>query len=340
MGHRRLIPLLDFEEKPLNGNDRRYHSTLCKPRLEIAMNRVFSITTYLLSVSFYLLVSGTVCAEWSYTIDFESNLSDGTAPADGQIEDAGYESTGYVAARFWSYYSFGAGDSLAELQSKFPLDGDTTGLSHNHWVLRSSSGPDLHSGDGYLEFASGYETQAGDWVGAIFKNTLANVMTLEKGASADFIDRVTGQIWDIDTDDGIEKFNVYAHDATGAMIASDSSPVGIAEGSSGSLHGKPWTFELQVANDGSQDIAYVSIFRAGQNDQTGLIQNYDYDATYVSNLNANYIGTSFWLDNLTISQTPEPSSLLVFGGLISLAVLRRRRRPRSLADHSRVQAAV
>jgi hypothetical protein len=289
------------------------------------MPTIIHITTFLLSVSFSLLVPGTVCAEWSYAIDFESNLSDGTAPAEGQIENAGYTSTGYVTARFWTYYSTTVGDSLGDLQTKFPLDGDTGSLGHNHWALASTSSSDLYSGDGFLEFASGYETQAGDWVAKTFRNSTTNVMTLQKGASADFIDRVTGQIWDIDTDDGTEKFNVYAHDSSGNMIASDSSPIGIAEGSPGSLHGKPWTFSLQVDNDGSQDIAYVSIFRAGQNDQTGLIQNYNYDAAYSSVLlSSDAIGTSFWLDNLTISQTPEPSSLLVFGGIISLAMLRRR----------------
>ena len=302
------------------------------------IQQVRSISVFLITIGSLLLAGEKVCAEWSYTIDFESNLSDGTAPADGQIENAGYTSTGYVTARFWTYYSTTSGDSLAELQTKFPLDGDTGSVAHNHWALASTSTSDLYTGDGLLEFASGYEAQAGNWVAKTFRNSASNVMTLQKGASADFIDRVTGQIWDIDQDDGIEKYNVYAHDANGVMIASDTSPVGIAEGDPGSLHGKPWTFELQVANDGSQDIAYVSIFRAGQNDQTGLIQNYDYvDATYDSASYSGDIGTSFWLDNLTISQTPEPSSLLVFGGLVSVAVLRRRRRPRSIADHSRVQ---
>ena len=295
-------------------------------------------TVFLLAFSSFLLASQEVRAEWSYTIDFESNLSDGTVPADGEIEQTGYTSSGYVTARFWTYYG-AEGSDLSNIQSKFPLDGNIGATPHNHWVLRSTASSDLHTaGDGYLEFASGYETQAGNWVAGIFENSSVNVMTLEKGASADFIDRVTGQIWDIDTDDGTEKFNVYAHDATGAMIASDTSPVGIAEGSPGSLHGKPWTFELQVANDGSQDIAYVSVFRAGQNDTTGLIQNYNYDATYASaSAAANDIGTSFWIDNLTISQTPEPNSLLVFGGLVSLAFLRRKRRTGTLAGNQRLQ---
>lgn len=306
-----------------------YTSTV-RIHLEVAMHPIRYLLTFLIAVSSVLLASQEVRSEWSYTIDFESSLSDGTAPAVGQIEETGYTSNGYVTARFWTYYNTTTGDSLSNLQTKFPLDGNIGLTSHNHWVLRSTASSDLHSaGDGYLEFASGYETQAGNWVAGIFENSSANVMTLEKGVSADFIDRVTGQIWDIDQDDGVEKFNVYAHDANGVKIASATSPVGIAEGSPGSLHGKPWTFELQVANDGTQDIAYVSVFRAGQNDQTGLIQNYDYDATYASALDANDIGTSFWIDNLTISQTPEPNSLLVFGGLVSFAVLRRRRRARN-----------
>ncbi len=274
-------------------------------------------TVFLLAFSSFLLASQEVRAEWSYTIDFESNLSDGTVPADGAlIENTGYTSTGYVTARFWTSFDSSDGNTEASLQSRFPLDG--VGGTADHWYLKPSGG---------FDFASGYESQAGNWVARNWRFSSVNVMTLQKGASADFIDRVTGQIWDIDTDDGVEKFNVYAHDATGAMIASDTSPVGIAEGSPGSLHGKPWTFELQVANDGSQDIAYVSVFRAGQNDTTGLIQNYNYDATYASaSAAANDIGTSFWIDNLTISQTPEPNSLLVFGGLVSLAFLRRERR--------------
>ena len=306
------------------------YTSMNRIHLEVAMHPIRYLLTFLIAVSSVLLASQEVRSEWSYTIDFESNLSNGTAPSVGQIEETGYTSNGYVTARFWTYYNTSTGDSLSDLQTKFPLDGNIEPTSHNHWVLRSTASSDLHSSDGYLEVASGYETQAGDWVAGIFKDSSANVMTLEKGVSADFIDRVTGQIWDIDTDDGTEKFNVYAHDSSGNMIASDTSPVGIAEGDPGSLHGKPWTFELQVANDGSQDIAYVSIFRAGQNDQTGLIQNYGYDATYASALEAaNDIGTSFWIDNLTISQTPEPNSLLVFGGLVSFAVLRRRRRARN-----------
>ena len=278
----------------------------------------FIATVCLFAVSSLLLGSQTVRSEWSYTIDFESNQSDGTVPADGAlIENTGYTSTGYVTARFWTSFDSSDGNTEASLQSRFPLDG--VGGTADHWYLKPSGG---------FDFASGYESQAGNWVARNWRFSSVNVMTLQKGALADFIDRVTGQIWDIDQDDGVEKFNVYAHDANGVKIASATSPVGIAAGSPGSLDGKPWTFELQVANDGSQDIAYVSIFRAGQNDQTGLIQNYDYDATYASAVaNQDYqIGQSFWIDNLTISQTPEPNSLFVLGGLVSFTVLRRRRR--------------
>ena len=99
--------------------------------LEVAMHPVRYLLTFLIAVSSVLLASQEVRAEWSYTIDFESNLSDGTAPADGQIEETGYTSNGYVTARFWTYYGTAVGDSLTSLQTKFPLDGTGMG-SHNH----------------------------------------------------------------------------------------------------------------------------------------------------------------------------------------------------------------
>ncbi|MCH1496940.1 MAG: hypothetical protein L7U72_17095 [Rubripirellula sp.] len=119
--------------------------------------------------SFLLLGPQSVRAEWSYTVDFESNMADGTAPADGQIENAGYTSSGYVTARIWTSFATTGGDNLTHLQNKFPLGVNTT-EPHNHWVLRSSEGPDLHeAGDGYLEFASRYQSQAGNWVAGIFR---------------------------------------------------------------------------------------------------------------------------------------------------------------------------
>ena len=176
---------------------------------------------------------------------------------------------------------------------------------------------------------SGYETQAGGFFVRARKDndlsgTETNASTDKEEWTSFIIDyagaavsEATGEIWDIDanTSQGDEKFRVTVTGSSASVTdgnysVTEDSPTGLLESDSNTLDAKPWQFAFG-SSDGFTDIDQIKITRfsgAGYKDYFPLAFN-----------NFNPVSAIGYV-------TPEPSSLLAFGGIFSLAMLRRRRR--------------
>ena len=176
----------------------------------------------------------------------------------------------------------------------------------------------------------GYETQAGGFFVRARKDN--NDDGTETNTQADkelwdsfiidyagaAVSEATGEIWDIDAGgSGAEKFRVTVAGSSasvtdGSYSVTEDSPTGLLESDSNGLDGKPWQFAFGSA-DGFTDIDQIKITRF---EDSGSVYK-DYFPLAFNNFNpVSSIGYF----------TPEPSSLLAFGGVFSLAVLHRRRR--------------
>jgi hypothetical protein len=174
----------------------------------------------------------------------------------------------------------------------------------------------------------GYENQAGDFFVRAFQGSTSGTSTdtsfthapttiewdsfiieysTTNGAT---VDSATGEIWDIDASnsDGAERFSVTA--TTTTTTSTVDSPLGLVRTDSDSLDGLPWQWSFSGL-DGSITKIEFSRF-----EDTGSVYK-DYFPLAFNNFNpvsaVGYIA-------------PEPSSLLAFGGIFSLAMLRRRHR--------------
>ena len=177
--------------------------------------------------------------------------------------------------------------------------------------------------------ASGYEDQAGNYFvrarkdadGAATTSNASNESNtaLDKEEWSSFIieyattnsatvDSATGEIWDIDGDNsGAEQFIVTATLADG-NTSQTTSPLG----DNLDLDAKPWAWSFSGT---ASSITQIKFTRA-----TGTVSGSslkDYFPLAFNNFNP--ISAVGFV-------TPEPSSLLAFGGIFSLAMLRRRHR--------------
>ena len=234
--------------------------------------------------------------------------------------------------------SIDSGDLSAVIErtyhsTKSELDGDVsayTGLNDTH--------------KDYVK--SGYETQAGDFFVRAFKNT--DPVEAGDGTSTDTnfdhgnkaivweafiieysatngatVDSATGEIWDIDAaDKGAERFSVTATTtSTTTPTSTIDSPTGLEYTDSNSLDAKPWQWSFSGLDGSIEKIVFTRFGDAYNNDDT--------PSTVISDGYKAYFPLAFNNFNPTSAIgyfTPEPSSLLAFGGIFSLAVLRRRRR--------------
>ena len=183
--------------------------------------------------------------------------------------------------------------------------------------------------------ASGYETQAGDFFVRAFKNT--DPVAAGDGTSTDTdfdhgnkaidwdafiieysatngatVDSATGEIWDIDgsSTNGAERFSVTA--TTTTTTSTIDSPTGLEYTDSNSLDAKPWQWSFSGLDGSIEKIVFTRFGNGLGNDGYKT-----YFPLAFNNFNPTSAIGYF---------TPEPSSLLAFGGIFSLAVLRRRRR--------------
>jgi len=180
---------------------------------------------------------------------------------------------------------------------------------------------------------SGYEDQAGDFFVRAFKGSTSGTSADEdfthdniNGSWDSFIieysttngatvDSATGEIWDIDgSSTQAERFAVTA--TTTSTTSTVNSPTGVPLTESNSLDGLPWQWSFSGL---SGSITKIEFTRFG--DGSGTDGYKDFFPLAFNNFNpVSAIGFV----------TPEPSSLLAFGGIFSLAILRRRRRSKTL----------
>ena len=173
-----------------------------------------------------------------------------------------------------------------------------------------------------------------------------NIIRIANSASGSPVSSASGEIWDIDGDFGgagvSEAYNVYAYSVSGSdytLLAKQLSSDGGTQGDS-----TPWSWSFSGLTDG---IDAIVVYQAGK--------NFISDAPtsgWTSGNGVGLTGTGFWnddvgsytqlasgntnyminFDNLSFTVTPEPNSILAVGGVASLAFLRRRRRPRTVAS--------
>ncbi|MCH1496752.1 MAG: PEP-CTERM sorting domain-containing protein, partial [Rubripirellula sp.] len=120
------------------------------------------------------------------------------------------------------------------------------------------------------------------------------------------VDSATGVIWDIDgtsNPDGAEQFIVTATLAD-SSTTTETSPLG----NNFDLDAKPWAWSFSGT---SSSITQIKFTRASGNDYKTFFP--------LAFNNFNPVSAIGYI-------TPEPSSLLSFGGIFSLAVVRLRRR--------------
>jgi hypothetical protein len=175
---------------------------------------------------------------------------------------------------------------------------------------------------------SGFETQAG----AYFIRSAENGDTgYSRGTATDddwtqfiieysgtAVTSATGEIWDIDYSGVHERFDVKAYSdsaATTQIGSTQRSPLGVDPTDADSYDAKPWAWSF----DGIGNIAKIVFTRTATTDAAG------------NNLDSNNTQFPLAFNNFNpVSAigyvTPEPSSLLAFGGIFSLAMLHRRRR--------------
>jgi len=174
---------------------------------------------------------------------------------------------------------------------------------------------------------AGYESQAGSFFVRARKDQSAD--GVESNDSSDqeswtsfiieyegaSVTQATGEIWDIDAGGaGAEQFTVTATGSSSTVSSSYSveevSPLGLHEvNDPSSLDALPWQFEFSTS-DGFTDIDQIKITRfsgTGYKSYFPLAFN-----------NFNPVSATGYV-------TPEPSSLLAFCGISSLAALRLRR---------------
>ena len=121
------------------------------------------------------------------------------------------------------------------------------------------------------------------------------------------VSAASAQIWDIDAatggTNGYEAWMITAHDATGGVIDTINSPIGISENLTQSLNAKPWTWAF---NHASNDIHSIEIAFVGTADKVGLAFDNFSPATAV---------------------IPVPAAAWLFGsGLIGLIGIARRKK--------------
>lgn len=223
----------------------------------------------------------------------------------------------------------GSGDTPAVLEATY---GGTS----------AETSPDIsdifaYTSAGRADFiASGYETQAGSFFVRARKDAAGTTSTngpdgtegndeeetwtsfiIEYAGAA--VTEATGEIWDIDSNSsqGAEKFRVTATGNSasvtdGSYSVTEDSPTGLLESDSNGLDAKPWQFAFGSA-DGFTDIDQIKITRF---EDSGSVYKPYFPLAFN---NFNPVSSIGYF-------TPEPSSLLAFGGVFSLAVLHRRRR--------------
>jgi hypothetical protein len=142
----------------------------------------------------------------------------------------------------------------------FDTDGDFVADSTARIEARGTDGTDAflydsdHMGNADTE-APGFELQLGSHLLAgVMGASLPLTSLIISYDSATAVTGASGEIWDIDTGAGTERFKVEAFDAFGALLLSVDSP----EPTGLELDGKPWAFSLDTSGIGAIDTVRIS----------------------------------------------------------------------------------
>lgn len=175
---------------------------------------------------------------------------------------------------------------------------------------------------------SGFENQAGAY---LIRSAKDGDTGYSRGSEADddwtqfiieykgtAVTSATGEIWDIDYSTVYERFDVKAYsdyNATTQIGSTQRSPLGVDAADADSYDAKPWAWSF----DGIGDIKKIVFTRTATTDAAGTTLDTTNAQFPLAFNNFNPVSAIGYF-------TPEPSSLLAFGGIVSLAMLRRRRR--------------
>ena len=312
------------------------------------------ITTFLIAVSSYLLVSGQVRADFTYTINFETDNGGVDAPLDNatiasttpftyQNVPLNHDLTITFEANYDDDNS-GASNSAFEDYYVSSATASAYGYAVNEEASETTSG--FGTANNPDQPATGYEQQAGNF----FMRSAApmNIIRIAN-SGVGTVTEASGEIWDIDNGWGTEDYNVYAYSISGSdytLLAKQLSSDGGTQGD-----GTPWSWSFSGLTEG---IDAIVVYQRGQTftsnapggwstgDAVGGVGtgfwNNDVSGTYANEHSAHaayYVN----FDNLSFTVTPEPSSLLAFSGVVSLAFLRRRRRSPSLLGNQESDSA-
>ena len=185
---------------------------------------------------------------------------------------------------------------------------------------------------------SGFETQAGAY---LIRSAIDGDTDYSRGSatnddwtqfiieySGTAVTSATGEIWDIDYSGVYERFDVKAYSdsaATTQIGTTQRSPLGVDPTDADSYDAKPWAWSFE----GIGNIAKIVFTRTATTDSAGTTLDTGNTQFPLAFNNFNPTSAIGYF-------TPEPSSLLAFGGIFSLAVLRRRRRSASAYSSSKL----
>ena len=312
------------------------------------MHYVRYITTFLIAISSFLLVPGKVRADYTYTIDFETNNAGATPTDDAAIAYNTAFTYRDLSITFEANYdddSSGASGSNFEDYYVSSSTASTYGYTANEETGESAGTIGFGTANNDDQPATGYEQQAGNF---FMRNKAPMNIIRIANSGVGTVTEASGEIWDIDNDWGAEAYNVYAYSISGSdykLLAKQLSSDGGTQGD-----GTPWSWSFSGLTEG---IDAIVVYQAGRNFILGKPAS-----GWTSGNGVGMTGTGFWnddvgsytqdgagtdykinFDNLSFTVTPEPSSLLAFGGVVSLAFLRRRRRSPSLLGNQESDSA-
>ena len=295
----------------------------------------------LIVISTFILMSGKVHADLSNLIDFEN---DGPFPGGttSYSDDLQFDDTDVFTLSNGTTVNFKfikdidgvEGTTAAEAATnpgwyiedtankKVASSSGTTFSNDANFAYLSTGATAKPAGSNYAAdgVAAGYESQAGDFFLRGQNGFGWTDFVVTYGGTA--ISSASGEIWDLDQ--GVDGVRVTAYDSLYNELAYNLYD--ISEGDA-ALDSAPWQWAF--SNVGTISYIYISKLEAFGSVVAGQYANFDGDSstgTDTSGINFRMAFNNFNATSAAFFGTPEPSSLLAFGGILSIAILRRRRR--------------
>ncbi|MCH1439639.1 MAG: PEP-CTERM sorting domain-containing protein [Rubripirellula sp.] len=297
--------------------------------------------SFMFLISFFMLISGKVHADFSNLIDFEN---DGPFPGStlSYSDDSQFDHTDVFTLSNGTTVNFkfikdidgveGTTAAGTATNSKWYIEdtsnkkvassSGTTFSNDANFAYLSTGATAKPSGSNYAAdgVAAGYESQAGDFFLRGQNGFGWTDFVVTYGGTE--VTSASGEIWDLDQ--GVDGVRVTAYDSSYSELAYNLYD--ISEGDA-ALDSAPWQWAFN--NVGTISYIYVSKLEAFGSEVAGQYANFDGNPATgadTSDINFRMAFNNFNATSAAFFVTPEPSSLLAFGGIFSLAMLRRRRR--------------